>query len=181
MTTTEGAAIRPLIGHVSMATALLVDDYPYGNQRCRIRYWLEHRPKFGYRLVSQTEHPRTKRWNKPRTSGYSMFGAMYLDAKGHVVWDGVDRNSGGARVESFLRVFPYVADDPSLLVEVKQARAYDRKFASGEAKWKVNGVVREPTAAEFATYQAQVDAWDRVIALIEARKAGTIGEVAITG
>ena len=61
---------EPLYGHDSMATAYLVDDYPYGFRlRCKIRYWVEYVPKKGYRMVSQTTNPKIadrEVWNKPK-------------------------------------------------------------------------------------------------------------------
>ena len=81
----------PLYGHTSESTAYVVDDYPYGfRERTQIRFWLEHKPKKGWRFVSQTMNPKTGRWNKPKASTYLEWGgAMYLDEKGHVHWDGV--------------------------------------------------------------------------------------------
>lgn len=77
-----------LEGHVSPETAYVVDDYPYGFRlRCKIRYWLEHKPGHGVRLVSQTTNPKRpgEIWNKPKASTYCTFsGCMYLDDNGHV-------------------------------------------------------------------------------------------------
>jgi hypothetical protein len=85
--------MKVLSGHVSPETAYLVDDYPYGFRlRCKIRYWLEYKPKQGYRLVSQTTNPKQSGevWNKPKASTYvSIAAAMYLDEKEHVQWTGV--------------------------------------------------------------------------------------------
>src|SRR3990170_1289756 len=75
---------RALYGHTSEATAYLVADYPYGfRERTQIRYWLEGKPKKGWRFMSQTLNPKTSRWNKPKASTYTEWGAaMYLDDKG---------------------------------------------------------------------------------------------------
>ncbi len=75
--------------HVSPETAYVIDDYPYGFRlRCKIRYWIEYKPKFGFRLVSQTSNPKKPGlvWNKPNAGTYSPFGmAMFLDPEtGHV-------------------------------------------------------------------------------------------------
>lgn len=81
--------IKVLSGHYSPETAYLVLDYPYGfRMRCQIRYWLEVNSK-GTRFWSQTSNPKKGDvWNKPKSSTYSMAGAMYLDEKDHVQWDG---------------------------------------------------------------------------------------------
>jgi hypothetical protein len=82
--------MRLLSGHISPETAYLVEDYPYGYRlRCKSRYWLEHNPTRGVRLVSQTTNPKVagEVWNKPKASTYARFsGAMYLDEEGHVTW-----------------------------------------------------------------------------------------------
>lgn len=78
---------KQINGHTTPDTAYVVDDYPYGyTLRCKIRYWLEYRKGFGYRLVSQTTNPKVSGevWNKPKPGGYSDFTVMYLDDKGHV-------------------------------------------------------------------------------------------------
>lgn len=97
--------ITILAGHVSPDTAYTVDDYPYGFRlRCKIRYWLEFKPKQGFRLVSQTTNPkRGNVWNKPKASTYSAFGGcMYLDdSDGHVHWSGLTEYSNGAEAKAW--------------------------------------------------------------------------------
>lgn len=79
--------------HTSPETAYVVDDYPYGFRlRCKIRYWIEHHPKHGFRLVSQTTNPKLSRevWNKPKASIYSaVVLVMGLDEQGHVQSAGI--------------------------------------------------------------------------------------------
>ncbi len=82
--------IKVLAGHTTQDTAYLVEDYPYGFRlRCKIRYWLEHKPKMGFRLVSQTTDPKRpgEVWNKPKASTYALLGVMGLDEQNHVTWD----------------------------------------------------------------------------------------------
>jgi hypothetical protein len=85
--------------HTSPDTAYVVADYPYGfRARCSIRYWLEHKPNHGFRLMSQTTNPKSaNHWNKPKASTYAQFGAcMYLDDNGHVHWTSLTEYCGGA-------------------------------------------------------------------------------------
>lgn len=95
-----------LKGHVSPETAYVVDDYPYGfTLRCKIRYWLEHHPKHGTRMVSQTTNPKRpgEVWNKPKASTYcKIAGAMYLDEKGYVQWSGLDFYGDAAECNKWL-------------------------------------------------------------------------------
>jgi hypothetical protein len=70
----------------------MVEDYPYGFRlRCNKRFWLEHNPRKGTRLVAQTTNPkRNDTWNKPKYSTYcSQGGCMGLNAEGHVTWSGL--------------------------------------------------------------------------------------------
>ena len=82
-----------LKGHTSPETAYIVNDYPYGFRlRCKIRYWLEHHPKRGTRLCSQTTNPKRpgEYWNTPKCSTYCyLAGCMFLDEINHVEWTGL--------------------------------------------------------------------------------------------
>jgi hypothetical protein len=77
--------VKFLKEHVSPTTAYVVEDYPYGFRlRCKMRYWIEYKPKKGFRLVSQTSNPKRDGlvWNKPKAGTYALFGmAMYLDGE----------------------------------------------------------------------------------------------------
>jgi hypothetical protein len=97
-----------LAGHDSPETAYVVDDYPYGFRlRCKIRYWLEYKPKHGYRLMSQTTNPkRGDVWNKPKGSTYvPIAAAMYLDENGHVQWSGLGYYHDAAECRAWLDTF----------------------------------------------------------------------------
>ena len=81
-----------LKGHVSEETAYVVEDYPYGFRlRCKMRYWLEYKPKLGFRMMAQTTNPkRGDIWNKPKATTYYRFGVcLYLDENGHVQYTGL--------------------------------------------------------------------------------------------
>jgi hypothetical protein len=95
-----------LKGHVSPETAYVVADYPYGFKlRCKIRYWLEFKPKLGFRFVSQTTNPKRagEHWNAPKASTYSRFGTcMYLNGEGHVAWSGLSEYCTSEEAEAWL-------------------------------------------------------------------------------
>jgi hypothetical protein len=105
-----------LKGHYSPETAYVVEDYPYGFRlRCKIRYWLEVNNK-GTRLWSQTTNPkRGDIWNTPKSSTYSLFGAMYLDEENHVQWNGLSLYDGN-KAQAYLDTYG------EGLTEVQQAR-----------------------------------------------------------
>lgn len=94
-----------LKGHISPETAYVVADYPYGyTLRCKIRYWLEYKPKQGFRLWSQTTNPKRpgEVWNKPKASTYCLFGGcMFLDENEHVHWSGLSSYSSGAEAAAW--------------------------------------------------------------------------------
>lgn len=99
--------MKILKGHVSQDTAYQVDDYPYGFRlRCKIRYWLEHNPKLGTRMWSQTSNPKIATdiiWNKAKASTYAKIaGCMYLDEAGHVNWTGLSIYSDADECDAFL-------------------------------------------------------------------------------
>lgn len=74
-----------IYGHTDENTAYVVDDYPYGRDRTLMRYWLEYKKNRGYRFVSQTLNPKTKRWNNPHASTYDTYLLMLrLFSDGHI-------------------------------------------------------------------------------------------------
>ena len=84
-----------LHGHTSEETSFRVEGYPYGFRlKCSIRYWLEFKKGYGYRLMAQTTNPRkeNKVWNEPKGSTYSELAVMYLDEESHVHQTGVHAN-----------------------------------------------------------------------------------------
>jgi hypothetical protein len=102
-----GAPHTPLKGHTDEKTAFQVDDYPYGfNIRTKIRYWLEHKNKKGWRFVSQTLNPKTNTWNKPKASTYWDFGAfMFQDQRGFVGVIGLSQYSSLKDAQNMLHTY----------------------------------------------------------------------------
>lgn len=78
--------MKLLRGHVSAETAYVENGVSYGfGGICRRRWWIEHRPWFGYRVVTQTSNPRRGGWNKPHARPYSLEGmALYVNNDGVV-------------------------------------------------------------------------------------------------
>jgi hypothetical protein len=98
-----------LTGHISPETAYVVADYPYGyTLRCQIRYWIEYKPRVGFRLVSQTSNPKRAGlvWNKPKASTYCKFGGcMFLDDEEHVKWAGLTEYCDATEAQWFLDTY----------------------------------------------------------------------------
>lgn len=158
---------RPLYGHTSEATAYLVDDYPYGyTLRTKIRYWLESKPKKGWRFVSQTLNPKTARWNKPKASTYAEWGgAMYLDENDHVQWTGIGPYSDEQQILAFVRTFPEAETELKKVVPAKLR--YLRGRISGEIVMTVNKVPQPVSEADVERWHAETAIWEEVAALID--------------
>jgi hypothetical protein len=126
--------------HTSADTAYYVDDYPYGFRlRCKIRFWIEHHPKRGFRFVSQTTNPKREGtvWNKPKASTYSRFGgAMYLDENGYVQFRGLSEYCTGREAQEFLDTYGAGVPEagmPLLRKWVAAKVAYDANRQPGDA------------------------------------------------
>jgi hypothetical protein len=148
---------KELVGHTSPETAYVVDDYPYGfKARTRIRYWIDAGGKKGWRMISQTEDPKTKRWNKPKASTYAAFGgAMYLDSDNHVAWAGVGEYSTTQAILDFVKTHSHA--DMSMLKRWVTAKAkYIDDMMTGKRVWHVNGVPKPPTDHEIGEYRHEL-------------------------
>lgn len=59
-------------GHFDPTTAYVIERYPYSfGQFTSIRYWVDTKPAYGQRLMTQIQNPATGEWWKPKTEGYS--------------------------------------------------------------------------------------------------------------
>lgn len=105
--------MKLLKGHISPETAYLVHNHSAGfGQVCDKRYWIEHRPFFGWRVVTQTSNLRGDGWNKPHAAPYQKHGlALYLADNGSVI----GRESTGEGVP----VTEVVNDGDSLYTEAE--------------------------------------------------------------
>ena len=50
---------------------VVVDDYPWGFRRTKVRYWVESRKGKGDRFCKQTLNPKTNKWCNPKKCTYS--------------------------------------------------------------------------------------------------------------
>ena len=94
--------------HISAETAYCVNEYPYGFRlKCTMRYWIEFKPKKGFRLWMQSSNPkRPGTWNKPKTGTYSLFGAaLYLDPEGNVKCAGLSEYANVEECEAFFDMY----------------------------------------------------------------------------
>jgi len=160
------SVVTPLYGHTSQETAYNVADYPYGRLRCKIRYWLESHPKHGFRFVSQTENPKTLRWNAPKKSTYAMIaGCMYLDEKGHCHWTGLSEYSSADSCEDFMRDCPGAMTE-SLFAWILGKVAYYRRVVAHEAStgtsaFRINGAAQAISETQAQATKDDLAKWER--------------------
>lgn len=138
-----------LPGHTSEETAYLVESYPYGSLRCKIKFWLEFTPKKGFRFVSRTQNPKNGVWNAPKKSTYAPVGAMYLDENGHVQWDSISGWSNPDTLHNFVKNFPGAAAE-QVRAAVEVGLQYYRKKAEDQVVFVINGVRQPWTDADRA-------------------------------
>jgi hypothetical protein len=108
-----------LTRHDSIDTAHIIESYPYGRMRTKMRVWIET-TKHGDRFVSQTLNPKTGKWNAPHKSTYTEVGILTRQKdNGFIHWHGI--HSGGYRVD-LVRFLDFAAGFPF-------SDAQNRKFA----------------------------------------------------
>jgi hypothetical protein len=159
-----------LKGHTSLETAYLVADYPYSFKlRCKIRYWLEHNGKKGFRFVSQTENPKTGRWNAPKKSTYaSMAASMYLDEKGHVQWSGVGEYSGVDGLTAYVKRFPDTAKaNTSLVALAAKGVKYTQARIAEKVCFTINGVRQPYTDGDRERDIAELAKWEECLSCLK--------------
>lgn len=158
--------MTPLYGHVSEDTAYLVEDYPYGGLRCKIKFWLEHQPRKGWRFVSQTQNPKNQRWNNPRKGTYYVLaGCMYLDEKGHVQVSVLSEYAKPREILTFIKSFPE-ADLLTLKAYVIGRKAVCKRKAEGHAIISIGGVPQTPNELEIEEAKAEIEVLNECFVLL---------------
>lgn len=142
--------VEALKGHVSMETAYVVADYPYGFRlRCQIRYWLEFKQGKGFRFWSQTSNPKVAGlvWNKPKSSTYIENAAfMYLDSQGYVRWYGLGIYHDAAESQAF-------RDAYGEHINAEWLPVLERWTALKTAYEKIRDAKKVESAVETVTYE----------------------------
>jgi hypothetical protein len=160
----------PIFGHVSLETAYLIADYPYGRTlRCKRRVWLESDPKRGVRFVAQTENPKNGRWNKPHMSTYTdVAAALYLDADNHVQWEQIGYYSTPEQALAFVQSYGKQAEGASRLLywALEKARLA-KALGEGKAHFTINGVKSERSESQRADDSREAGIWLQVAELLK--------------
>lgn len=111
-----------IFNHTSFETAYRVENYPYGRLRTSMFYWLETTPKKGDRFCSRTINPKNGRLNAPKKSTYLNIGAMYLDEKNHVKWEGVGIYTQKEKLNEWIEAVGIQNLNPDQIIQLKQLR-----------------------------------------------------------
>lgn len=89
----------------SITNPVTVEDYPWGFKlRTQQRYWIEYKPKMGFRFMTQTLDPRSNKWCKAKGSTYYAAAFMYRDAEtGYIKWWASSLN-GDDEINTFINL-----------------------------------------------------------------------------
>jgi hypothetical protein len=163
----------PLYNHNSLETAYLIEDYPYGRLRCRMKAWLEYREGKGFRYCTQTENPKNLRWNAIKHSTYMLVACnMYINSdNGHCEWEGVSEYTDHDKALQFVKDFPET-NVSVLLPWTLQKIAYYKMLVDGTAHFTMNNVKQEPSEYELEEYKKDHMGWNLVLAAIGNMKKG---------
>lgn len=182
------ASNKPLYDHGSVDTAYVIDDYPAGfKARCKMRVWLEFKPKQGWRLVQQTsdkwypgEEPASDaqlRWNKPKAGTYYLLGAcMYLDAQGHVQVAVVGPYDKPAKVLEFVKHYPK-ADFNSIKAWVLKQFVYIKAKLLGNVAFTVNNEVKPWSDHELGEFRKDLAEWAEVAKAVDLKVSAEIQDL----
>lgn len=153
---------KALVGHTSPETAYVVADYPYSWQlRCKIRYWIEYKAKFGYRLMSQTTNPKRpgEVWNTPKASTYSFLLWMYLDEQDHVATAALGPNDDDDRINAVRLLVGDEALAPSMPLIRASRILRDRTANAWRLRYPEDGKPQLPIPPP------PLPTWDALVAL----------------
>lgn len=130
---TKDSGSNQLKHHSSPESAYVVEDYPYGRRRTKMRYWIEHKDKHGDRLCRQSLNPKTGKWNNPKKSTYSSVKVLVKNPKnGHVETDELSTWSKEERVKEFMSKYDLTEKQKKIC---KQLIVMDR--ASKHIKYEI--------------------------------------------
>jgi len=88
--------------HTNEQNALIVENYPYGFLKTKIRYWIESNKK-GDRITTQTLNPKTNIWNSPKYSTYyALMVLVFNDKNQHIEFKSLYPTTDKNEINAFL-------------------------------------------------------------------------------
>lgn len=162
---------------VSLVTTLLThatseaaaEEDTAGNGALR-RTWLEHNPRKGYRLVRQTQDPRTGRWCVPKRSTYVMAAVLVRNPAGEVDWHTLHRGAAADELADWVQSWPHTATSAAVVAMFIDQLVYLCAFSTGQAFFTINGERREDTEADRRRYLARLGSLESVLPAVLADK-----------
>ena len=115
---------------------IIVDNYPYGFKRTKIRYWVESVKKKGDRFVSQTLNPKTNLWNKPKKSTYQGVIVVFKNEKGYITYNGLYWGTDKEEYQKFINFFGDLELNELQKEQLRVIRAYIKGYENVTFKIK---------------------------------------------
>ena len=109
-------------------TPYIIESYPYGRLRCKMRVWVESVKNKGDRYTTQTQNPKTLVWNKPKKSTYSAVMVLYFKENGFIDYLNLNFTT---EAESYKKFIESVGDYPfndEQLSQLRVMRAYIKTY-----------------------------------------------------
>ena len=106
----------------------IIESYPYGRLRCKMRVWVESVKNKGDRYTTQTQNPKTLVWNKPKKSTYSAVMVLYFKENGFIDYLNLNFTT---EAESYKKFIASVGDYPfndEQLSQLRVMRAYIKTY-----------------------------------------------------
>ena len=107
---------------------VIVENYPYGFKRTKIRYWIESIKRKGDRFCSQTLNPKTNLWNKPKKATYNAVNIVYKNEKGYITYYALWRSTSAEDYKKFIAFIGDIELNELQKEELKVLRAYIKAY-----------------------------------------------------
>jgi len=91
---------------------------------------------------------------------------MYLDADGHVQWEGVGPYSDEQKILAFVETFPS-ASMAELRKVVPAKLRHLRRTLSGEIFWTINGMKQPMSEADVERTTKELGGWEEIGRVLE--------------
>lgn len=107
---------------------LIVENYPYGFKRTKIKYWVESIKRKGDRFCSQTLNPKTNLWNKPKKATYNAVNIVYEDENKHIKYYAFWRSTSAEDYKKFMAFIGDMELNELQKEELRIIRAYIKTY-----------------------------------------------------
>jgi hypothetical protein len=107
---------------------IIIENYPYGFKRTKIKYWVESVKNKGDRFISQTLNPKTQLWNKPKKATYNPINIVYENEKGHITYFPLSSITGKDSYNKFLEFIGNLELNELQKDQLRQLRAFCKAY-----------------------------------------------------